>query len=215
MFRLTASLVMALFVMASRLMSITYFCRDSKPCSYFAGCWHKASMTLPFRYPRIYFRRQWRRSEREESLRFWCCRHSLREKETAQATSVLARALLLAQPEGYIRIFLDEGEPLVRLLYQAKTQRLGRGYASELLSGLDRVASTDLSPAQLLIEPLTGRELEILSLIESGDSNQDIADRLVISIPTVKRHISNINAKLGAKNRTQAVSLARELGLLD
>jgi LuxR family maltose regulon positive regulatory protein len=54
-----------------------------------------------------------------------------------------------------------------------------------------------------------------LRLIESGDSNQDIADRLVISIPTVKRHISNINAKLGAKNRTQAVSLARELGLLD
>jgi LuxR family maltose regulon positive regulatory protein len=66
---------------------------------------------------------------------------------------------------------------------------------------------------QGLIEPLTTRELEILKLIEAGCSNQDIANNLVISIATVKRHISNIYIKLGAKSRTQAVSLSKELGL--
>ncbi|OGO35482.1 MAG: hypothetical protein A2W35_21210 [Chloroflexi bacterium RBG_16_57_11] len=136
------------------------------------------------------------------------------KKEMAEASSVLARALSLAQPEGYVRIFLDEGDSLVKFLYLAKSQRLSQGCASELQSMLGGVTRTDQPSAQHLIEPLTARELEILRLIESGDTNQDIADRLVISIPTVKRHISNINAKLGAKNRTQAVSLGRELGLL-
>jgi LuxR family maltose regulon positive regulatory protein len=132
-----------------------------------------------------------------------------------QAISVLAEALSLAQPQGYVRIFLDEGEPMTRLLYQAKSQRLGQGYASELLSILGRASGTISPPVRLLIEPLTSRELEVLKLIEAGNTNQDIADQLVISIPTVKRHISNIDSKLGAKNRTQAVSLARELGLID
>jgi LuxR family maltose regulon positive regulatory protein len=137
------------------------------------------------------------------------------KKDNAQAITVLAEALALAQPEGYVRIFLDEGEPMARLLYQVKSQRSIHGYASKLLSALGETSGTDLPTAQLLIEPLTSRELEVLGLIEAGDTNQDIADRLVISLPTVKRHISNINAKLGAKNRTQAVSLARELGLLE
>lgn len=136
-------------------------------------------------------------------------------KDIAQAISVLLEALSLAQPGGYVRVFLDEGEPMARLLYQVKSQRCGQGYESQLLSALGRVKGSDLGPDQLLIEPLTSRELEVLRLIEAGDTNQDIADRLVISIPTVKRHISNINAKLGAKNRTQAISLARELGLFD
>ena len=137
------------------------------------------------------------------------------KKDIAQAISVLLEALSLAQPGGYVRIFLDEGEPMARLLYQVKSQRFGQGYESELLSALGGKSGAELPAAQLLIEPLTTRELEVLRLIEAGDTNQDIADRLVISIPTVKRHISNINTKLGAKNRTQAVSLARELGLLD
>jgi LuxR family maltose regulon positive regulatory protein len=82
-----------------------------------------------------------------------------------------------------------------------------------LLSALGELPGTEALPAQLLVEPLTLRELEVLKLIESGSTNQDIANRLVISIPTVKRHISNLYGKLGAKNRTQAVSLGRELGL--
>jgi len=137
------------------------------------------------------------------------------KKDLAQAMQVLERALSLAQPEGYTRVFLDEGEPIAKLLYQAKSYGMGRGYASELLSALGKGAEKELPSAQFLIEPLTSRELEILKLIETGWTNQEIADRLVISIPTVKRHISNIYAKLGAKSRTQAVSLGRELRLFE
>jgi LuxR family maltose regulon positive regulatory protein len=68
---------------------------------------------------------------------------------------------------------------------------------------------------QLLSEPLTTREVEVLKLIEAGRSNQEIAEQLVISIPTVKRHISNIYAKLGVKSRTQAVSIGKELKVFE
>ena len=137
------------------------------------------------------------------------------KKDVPRALAVLERALTLAQPEGYVRIFLDEGEPMVKLLYQAKSHRIGQEYASELLSASGKVSGTEMPPVQLLIEPLTERELGLLKLIEAGYSNQDIADKLVISIPTVKRHISNIYAKLGAKSRTQAISLGRELKLFE
>ena len=114
-----------------------------------------------------------------------------------------------------MRTFLDEGEPMAKLLYQAQAHRAGAGYASELLSAVSQTADTTSPPAQLLIEPLSMRELEVLRLIEAGYSNQEIAARLVISMPTVKRHISNIYAKMGAKSRTQAVSLGRELKLFE
>jgi LuxR family maltose regulon positive regulatory protein len=133
------------------------------------------------------------------------------KKDMDQALAVLEKALLYAQPEGYARVFLDEGEPMAKLLFQAKAHRIGQGYASELLSALGEVFST----TQLLIESLTLRELEVLKLIEAGYSNQDIADKLVISMPTVKRHISNIYAKLGVESRTQAVSLGKELRLFE
>jgi LuxR family maltose regulon positive regulatory protein len=68
---------------------------------------------------------------------------------------------------------------------------------------------------QLLVEPLTTRELEVLKLIEAGASNQEISEKLVISIPTVKRHISNIYAKLGVTSRTQAIAIGKELRLFD
>jgi LuxR family maltose regulon positive regulatory protein len=134
-------------------------------------------------------------------------------RDMDQALSVLGRALALAQPQGFTRLFLDEGEPMAKLLFQAKAHRVGEGYAAELLSAVGGVPAGELPPAQALIEPLTPRELEVLRLIEAGYSNQDIAGRLVISMPTVKRHISNIYAKLGAESRTQAVSMGRELGL--
>ncbi len=137
------------------------------------------------------------------------------KRDMDQALSVLERALALAQPEGYCRVFLDEGEPMAKLLFQAKAHRIGQGYASELLSALGEVSGTEQPPAQLLIEPLTLRELEVLKLIEAGYSNQGIADKLVISMPTVKRHISNIYAKLGVESRTQAVSIGRELRLFE
>jgi LuxR family maltose regulon positive regulatory protein len=137
------------------------------------------------------------------------------KKEVSQALAVLDRAVSLAQPEGYVRAFLDEGEPMAKLLYQAKSHRIGTGYTAELLSAMGQAYGAAQPPAQLLIEPLTMRELEVLKLIEAGYSNQEIAAKLVISIPTVKRHISNIYAKLGVKSRTQAISLERELRLFE
>ncbi len=137
------------------------------------------------------------------------------KRDMPRALATLDRAILLAQPEGYVRTFLDEGEPMTKLLYQAQAHRIGAGYASELLSAVGQATSTTPPPIQLLVEPLSMRELEVLKLIEAGHSNQEIAARLVISMPTVKRHISNIYAKLGAKNRTQAVSLGRELRLFE
>jgi LuxR family maltose regulon positive regulatory protein len=102
-----------------------------------------------------------------------------------------------------------------KLLYLAKVNQGNGSYISGLLSDLSADAGNPLPSVQLLIEPLTRRELELLKLIEEGCTNQDIAERLVISIPTVKRHISNLYSKLGAKSRTQAISLGKELKLID
>jgi LuxR family maltose regulon positive regulatory protein len=137
------------------------------------------------------------------------------KKDMERALVVLGRAFTLAQPEGYVRVFLDEGEPMVKLLYQAKVHHVSSSYLANLLPDLGADSSKTLPNTQLLIEPLTRRELELLKLIEKGCTNQEIADRLVISIPTVKRHISNIYSKLGARSRTQAISFGKELKLFD
>jgi LuxR family maltose regulon positive regulatory protein len=135
--------------------------------------------------------------------------------DLVQALAALGRALSLAQSEGYVRIFLDEGVPMAKLLHQARAHRTQMGYATVLLDTTREAVPTPQTLAQTLIEPLTLRELEVLKLIEAGYTNQDIADKLVISIPTVKRHISNIYAKLGVKSRTQAISLGKELKLFE
>ena len=123
------------------------------------------------------------------------------KKETEQALAFLDKALSLAQPEGYVRSFLDEGEDMTRLLCQAKARQIGSGYAAELLSLIGNTNMTQPS-MQVLNEPLTSREVEVLKLIKTGYSNQAIAEELFISIPTVKRHISNIYSKLGVDSRT-------------
>ena len=121
----------------------------------------------------------------------------------------------LAQPEGYQRVFLDEGELMVKLLYLVKSNQDATGYASELWEAFGPVSGPAPVPAQLLIEPLSAREIEVLKLIEAGLSNQEIASKLFISVTTVKRHISNIYAKLDVKTRTQVVSRGKELGFFD
>jgi LuxR family maltose regulon positive regulatory protein len=140
------------------------------------------------------------------------------KKEMAQAMATLERAISLAQPEGYVRAFLDAGEPMYRMLKacRLKIEGVPRQFVENLFLAFYRQASEqpNLQP-EILVEPLSARELEVLKLIESGYSNQEIAAKLVISITTVKRHISNIYAKLGVNSRTQAVSLARELRLLE
>jgi LuxR family maltose regulon positive regulatory protein len=135
-------------------------------------------------------------------------------KDLQAAVATLARAVALAEPEGYRRVFLDEGEALVRLLYLVKSGRDSTGFAQQLLKEFGQAATPAPVLPQLLVEPLSGREIEVLKLIESGLSNQEIASRLYLSITTVKRHISNIYAKLDVKNRTQAVGRGKEIGIL-
>lgn len=137
------------------------------------------------------------------------------KKETEQALLVLEKAIALAQPEGYVRSFLDEGEALTRLLCQAQSRQVGNGYAAELLSKIGRTSGMAQPSMQLLSEPLTTREVEVLKLIEAGRSNEEVSAQLVISIATVKRHISNIYTKLGVKSRTQAIAIGKELKIFE
>ncbi len=136
-------------------------------------------------------------------------------KNINAAVSTLATAVSLAQPEGYKRVFIDEGERLVKLLYLVKSNQDSTGYTHDLLKAFSPLISPAPVPAQLLIEPLSGREIEVLRLIETGLSNQAIAGKLFISITTVKRHISNIYSKLDVETRTQAVARAKELGFFN
>ena len=137
------------------------------------------------------------------------------KKDSERSLKALERALSLGRPEGYVRMFLDEGEPMTRLLCQVQSRKVGTGYEADLLSRIGTIPGMTQPSMQLLVEPLTTRELEVLKLIEAGASNQEISDKLVISIPTVKRHISNIYAKLGVTSRTQAIAIGKELKLFD
>ncbi len=156
-----------------------------------------------------------RRTLRVVELLVLSCLAYQGKKDIINATSSLVSAIALAQPEGYKRVFLDEGERMAKLLYLAKSHPQAAGYANELLEALHPATGQAPQPEQLLIEPLSPREIEVLKLIEAGYSNQEIASRLFISITTVKRHISNIYAKLDVKARTQAVARGKELGFFD
>jgi LuxR family maltose regulon positive regulatory protein len=135
-------------------------------------------------------------------------------KETEQALAALKKALSLAKPERYVRTFIDEGEPMVRLLHLARSRQIETEYVTALLSVQEKTAGPAQPPPKLLPEQLTAREIEVLKLIEAGCSNQEIADKLIISFTTVKRHISNIYTKLDVKSRTQAIAIGKELKLL-
>jgi LuxR family transcriptional regulator, maltose regulon positive regulatory protein len=117
---------------------------------------------------------------------------------------------LLAEREGYVHLFVDGGEPMRTLLRRAVAEGIAGSYARRLLSALDDRARLVSTPAGSgvagLAEPLTPRELEILRLIAAGMRNQEIADELVISLSTVKRHVANIYGKLGVDHRTEAVA---------
>jgi LuxR family maltose regulon positive regulatory protein len=136
------------------------------------------------------------------------------------ALATLERALSLAEPEGYMRTFIDEGEPMARLLLLLNSQgsSASQGYLSRLLDAFgiqtqEGSRSSVTSPA-LPIELLSERELEVLRLVAEGLTNREIAAELVIAVSTVKSHTNSIFGKLGVKNRTQAVALARGLDLL-
>jgi len=126
------------------------------------------------------------------------------------ALAALDQALGLAEAEGFVRVFLDEGAPVVELLRRAVAQGLHARYALHVLKA---VGDTAAAP-QPLLEPLSERELEVLRRVAAGYSNKAIAQDLVVAASTVKRHISNIYGKLAVGSRVQAVARARELGLL-
>jgi LuxR family maltose regulon positive regulatory protein len=147
------------------------------------------------------------------------------------ASAALAEALTLAAPEGYIRVFVDEGAPLAALLrtlllgrrleHVAGADAVPREFLRRLASSFDRHGMSVLPTARRgavavpgVIEPLSAREREVLALLATGHPNRTIADELVITVDTVKRHVSHVFEKLGVENRTQAVARARQLGLL-
>ncbi len=151
--------------------------------------------------------------------------------DKAAALATLAHGLQLAEPQGYIRTFVDEGEPMRDLIAEyairnAESSR--RTYVAKLLSSFGFVEakpitgpitevsphSTLPTPNSALIEPLTERELEVLRLVAQGLSDRQIAEQLIVVIGTVKRHLNNLYGKLGVHSRTQALVQARALGLL-
>jgi LuxR family transcriptional regulator, maltose regulon positive regulatory protein len=137
--------------------------------------------------------------------------HARGEKELA--VSLLGEALALAEPGGYIRVFVDEGLPIKRLLQEVASRGMAPEYTRRVLAGFSRGgAKRAAHPA--LVEPLSERELQVLGYIADGYKDQEIADRLFLSLYTVKVHARNIYGKLGVNKRTQAVARARELGLL-
>jgi LuxR family maltose regulon positive regulatory protein len=140
--------------------------------------------------------------------------------ETAAALKPLEQALTLAEPEGYQRIFVDEGSLMTRLLYAALERGIAPAYAQRLLAAvkLDEPQLRKRTDKDMLIsegvEPLSEREIEVLQLISDGLTNQEIASQLYISLNTVKGHARNIYGKLGVKNRTQAIAKGKSLGIL-
>jgi LuxR family maltose regulon positive regulatory protein len=148
---------------------------------------------------------------------------ALRAKgEKERAVSTLAQALVLAEPEGYVRTFVDEGPPMAELLSEALEARqrdrlnppIPAHYLRKLLAALEQDASEAASPVAKLPEPLTEREMEVLHLVAAGKANRRIASELFVSLGTVKTHINNLYRKLEAHSRTQALARARELELL-
>ena len=146
------------------------------------------------------------------------------------ALQALQPVLELAQPEGYARLFVEAGQPARSLLKLASSRLRGesiRAYVDKLLLAFESAAQ-GLQPSNLpspalpqarqepstLIEPLTGRELDVLRLLAEGYSNHEIAARMVVSLNTVKKHTSNLYGKLNVTSRTQAIARARDLGLL-
>jgi LuxR family maltose regulon positive regulatory protein len=159
--------------------------------------------------------------------------------DSEHAILALTKCLTLAEPEGYVRVFLDEGQPMQMLLAQWLAQASAgplRDYATRLLSQFEgephmvTAAQEETSPTgdpsvshvvspvepsgQALIEPLSQRELQVLHIMALGRTNKEIARQLVVAPGTVKAHTSSIYRKLDVANRTEAVARARQLGIL-
>src|SRR5689334_774071 len=145
--------------------------------------------------------------------------------DETDAVTTLAGTLLLACPQGYVRVFADEGPPMAALLGRLiAAQRTGSGsraaaevplgYLARLQQAFGPGRPARDSVPSGIVDPLTSRELEVLEMLAAGRSNQAIAGELVVTLDTVKKHVGHVLGKLGAANRTEAVARARELNLL-
>jgi LuxR family maltose regulon positive regulatory protein len=144
-------------------------------------------------------------------------------RDTDRSLAVLQRSLTLAEPEGYCRTFVDEGEPMRTRIAELRAlmaePRL-QAYADQLLAAFSETASVPPISSTLpqrqaaLVEPLTERELEVLRLIVTGLSNREIADKLILAEGTVKKYTNNIFGKLGVQRRSQAIARATALALV-
>jgi LuxR family maltose regulon positive regulatory protein len=139
--------------------------------------------------------------------------------EKARAVQLLGDTLALAQPGGFIRIFIDEGAPMAQLMLETASHGVMPDYSGKLLTVFEagkqiNEPKPDPPPASFLIEPLSQRELKILQLIAQGLSNREIGERLFLALDTVKGHNRRIFSKLQVQSRTEAIARARELGLL-
>jgi LuxR family maltose regulon positive regulatory protein len=143
------------------------------------------------------------------------------------AVDALAQALTLGCPQGYVRVFADEGAPMAALLGRLVAAQKAEGAVGVPPACLARVlqafggkhdpqgagrGAAGVVPG--LVEQLTARELEVLVLLAEGMPNPRIAEQLVVTLDTVKKHVSHLLGKLGAANRTEAVTRARQLGLI-
>jgi LuxR family maltose regulon positive regulatory protein len=143
--------------------------------------------------------------------------------DEAGAVATLAEALTLAHPQGYVRVFVDEGPAMGALLgrlIRAQQVAVPGDYVGRIVRALehDLAVAPDERPSAAivpgLVTALSDRELEVLVLLAAGKQNQDIADELHMALNTVKKHVTHIFEKLGATNRTEATARARQFGLL-
>ena len=125
----------------------------------------------------------------------------------------LERALTLAEPEGYVRVFVDEGPRMAALLHAAAKGGIAPGYVQRLLTH-SGAATGEPHARQNLIEPLSERELEVLRLLATDLDGPEIASQLMVSLNTMRTHTKSIYTKLGVNSRRAAVHRAEELALL-
>ncbi len=135
---------------------------------------------------------------------------ALAAESEESALEILAETLQLSQPEGFIRTYVDAGTELIPLLQESARLGILPDYVGQILSAFSPGKKSTLP----LVEPLSKRELEVLRLVAAGMSNREIAEKLFISTGTAKTHVHNVCGKLGTRNRTEAATRAKELGLV-
>jgi LuxR family maltose regulon positive regulatory protein len=133
---------------------------------------------------------------------------------SSQAIELVIRAITIAEPEGYIRIFIDLGASIASLLKEVALRNVSPHFVRRLLAEFEKGKTDRRVPSYPLVEPLTSRELEILSLLAGGLSNHEIAQKLFLTVGTIKVHTHHIYAKLGVHTCSQAISRAASLNLL-